>query len=343
MTEESRKMFEKVRTFLTVYMPKQRGLSNNTVQSYKQAINQFLDFVSNTRKVSYEDVSFQNWDALTVNEFLTYLEDERSVSASTRNQRLFAIRAFLKFARISTPELMALSMDVSGILTAKEPKEPVAFLSEEAMAVLLKQPDETKKIGLRDMCFMITMYDTAARDCEMLNLRLNSLDLNGGCPKVRLDGKGNKVRYVPLMKKTACHLKKYIEVFHDNNSTKGDAWLFYTISHGKRNQMSDDNVARFLTKYSAMAHAECNEVPQKVTPHQFRHTRAMHLYRHGMSLQLLAEFMGHASVVSTQIYAYADTEMKRKAIGRCQTGVDVIDVPDWQSDEGVIKRLYGLG
>jgi site-specific recombinase XerD len=122
MTEESRKMFEKVRAFLTVYMPKQRGLSNNTVQSYKQAINQFLDFVSNTRKVSYEDVSFQNWDALTVNEFLTYLEDERSVSASTRNQRLFAIRAFLKFARISTPELMALSMDVSGILTDKEPK-----------------------------------------------------------------------------------------------------------------------------------------------------------------------------------------------------------------------------
>lgn len=341
MTEESRKMFEKIRAFLTVYMPKQRGMSNYTVRSYKQAINQYLDFVSETRKVHYEEMTFQNWDAATVNEFLAYLEEKRAVSAATRNQRLYAIRAFLKYARISEPELMALSMDISGIRSAKEPKEPVAFLNEEAMAILLRQPDETSKIGLRDMCFMITMYDTAARDCEMLNLRLNSLDLNGSCPKVRLDGKGNKVRYVPLMRKTVCHLKKYIDVFH-SSTTRDDAWLFYTVAHGRQNQMSDDNVARFLSKYSAMAHAKCNEVPERVTPHQFRHSRAMHLYRRGMSLQLLAEFMGHATVVSTQIYAYADTEMKRRAIERCQTDVEVTDVPDWQSDPGIIKKLYGL-
>ena len=83
--------------------------------------------------------------------------------------------------------------------------------------------------------------------------------------------------------------------------------------------MSDDNVARFLKKYTAMAKAECEEVPAKVTPHQFRHSRAMHLYRHGMPLQLLAEYMGHASVISTRIYAYADTEMKRAAIEKCHS------------------------
>ncbi|MEE1040722.1 MAG: tyrosine-type recombinase/integrase, partial [Lachnospiraceae bacterium] len=159
------------------------------------------------------------------------------------------------------------------------------------MEVLLRQPDDSTRIGLRDMCFMVTMYDTAARDCEMLNLRLNSLDLNEGCPKVRLEGKGNKVRQVPLMKKTASHLKRYISVFHSEDTKKED-WLFYTVAHGIRNKMSDDNVARFLKKYTAMAKAECEEVPAKVTPHQFRHSRAMHLYRHGMPLQLLAEYMG---------------------------------------------------
>ena len=106
--------------------------------------------------------------------------------------------------------------------------------------------------------------------------------------------------------------------------------------------MSADNVARFLKKYSVMAKQECAEVPDKVKPHQFRHTRAMHLYRHGMPLQLLAEFMGHASIISTQIYAYADTEMKRKAIEKCQNKPEDTNLPEWRNDEGLIKKLYGL-
>ena len=138
----------------------------------------------------------------------------RNVSASTRNQRLFAIRSFLKFARISSPELAALSFEVSDIQIARGINEPVSFLSEKGIETLLSIPDDKTRIGLRDMCFLITMYDTAARDCKMLSLKVNSLDLDDACPKIRLDGKGNKVRYVPLMKKTASHLERYLEVFH---------------------------------------------------------------------------------------------------------------------------------
>ena len=99
-----------------------------------------------------------------------------------------------------------------------------------------------------------------------------------------------------------------------------------------------------MAKYSELAKPECNEVPEKVTPHQFRHSRAMHLYRNGMPLQLLAEYMGHASVVSTQIYAYADTEMKRAALEKCQRKAENVsdELPKWQMDEEMIKKLYGL-
>ena len=341
MTEESRRMFEKIRDFLTVYIPKQRGLSEHTAVSYKQVINQFLTYVESAKAVRYDEISFQHWSASIISEYLVYLERERNVSASTRNQRLFALRSFLKYARISNPELTILCLDASGIAPARESIEPVAFLSENAMKVLLSQPDDSTRIGLRDICFMVTMYDTAARDCEMLSMRLNSLDLNDLCPKVRLEGKGNKVRQVPLMKKTASHLKRYMKIFHSANS-KGDDWLFFTVAHGKRNQMSDDNVSRFLRKYSAMAKAESPEIPDRVTAHQFRHSRAMHLYRNGMPLQLLAEFMGHASTVSTQIYAYADTEMKRQAIEKIQGDTKKVELPDWQTDEELIKKLYGL-
>lgn len=341
MNKESRMMFEKIRAFLTVYMPKQRGLSKNTITSYRMAINQYLVFISEEKGIRYEDISFDDWNAGNINSFLVSLENVRNVSASTRNQRLFAIRSFLKFARISSPELAALSFEVSDIQIARGINEPVSFLSEKGIETLLSIPDDMTRIGLRDMCFLITMYDTAARDCEMLSLKVNSLDLDDARPKIRLDGKGNKVRYVPIMKKTASHLKRYLEVFHQRDEA-GDEWLFYTVLHGRKNRMSDDNVARFLAKYSAIAHGQMPEIPVKVTPHQLRHSRAMHLYRHGMPLQLLAEYMGHASVVSTQIYAYADTEMKRAAIEKCQLQGADDEVPAWKNDEILIKKLYGL-
>lgn len=156
-------------------------------------------------------------------------------------------------------------------------------------------------------------------DSEMLSLRLNSLVIDNNYPTIRLEGKGNKVRYVPLMKKTVEHLKRYINIYHPTETQESNDYLFYTIIHGVRHQMSDDNVARFLLKYTKQAKEICAEIPDRVKPHQFRHSRAMHLYRSGIPLQLLAEFMGHTSILSTQVYAYADTEMKRAAIAKIHT------------------------
>ena len=344
MNDESRKFFETVRDYLQIYMAKQRVMSQNTIASYKQAINQYLSFLVENKSIKYDAVCFRDWSGANINEYLLYLENERNIAASTRNQRLFAIRAFMKYARMVNPELGHVSLEVQSIAKAREDTEPVAFLSEKAVQCLLSQPGTATKIGLRDSCFMVLMYDTAARDCEMLSLRINSLDLNRKCPTARLEGKGNKVRYVPLMKKTAEYVRKYLEIFHPAPTRHADDWLFYTVSHGRRHKMSDDNVARFLAKYSKMAHAKCGEVFEKVTPHQFRHIRAMHLYRNGMPLQLLSEFMGHASLASTQIYAYADTEMKRLAIEKSSQTMEenISTKPAWQTDEEMIRKLYGL-
>ncbi len=110
--------------------------------------------------------------------------------------------------------------------------------------------------------------------------------------------------------------------------------------------MSVDNVAKFISRYTEVARNECDEVPAHVHPHMFRRSRAMHLYRNGMPLALLAEFLGHENPETTLIYASADTEMKRQAIERVSihlTGTDKIDmVPQWSSDDEMIRRLYGL-
>jgi Site-specific recombinase XerD len=108
--------------------------------------------------------------------------------------------------------------------------------------------------------------------------------------------------------------------------------------------MSCDNVARFIKQYGESARKKCRDIPENIHPHQLRHTRAIHLYRSGMPLAVLAEFLGHADPSTTQIYAYADPEMKRAAIKKAR-GEELIDTPNealWQTDEDMIKRLYGL-
>ena len=124
---------------------------------------------------------------------------------------------------------------------------------------------------------------------------------------------------------------------------QGEVYLFFTTLHGRRTRMSTDTVSLFMKKYGELANHICSEVPKRVHPHQLRHSRAMHLYRAGMPLVLLSEFLGHADVNTTRVYAWADTETKRQAIQKISGNLNECSVaPIWENDEEMIKRLYGL-
>ena len=153
----------------------------------------------------------------------------------------------------------------------------------------------------------------------------------------------NKLRIVPISPSVVELLKTYLDKAHPTEQRQSDDYLFFTTHHGRKSKMSTDAVNLFMKKYGEMARRACPEVPERVHPHQLRHSRAMHLYRAGMPLVLLAEFLGHADVNTTRIYAWADTEMKRQAIQKVSkaTAEDSIE-PIWANDEEMIKRLYGL-
>ena len=191
---------------------------------------------------------------------------------------------------------------------------------------------------------MILMYDAALRCQEILDLKVRDVDLNAVSPCILVTGKGDKMRSVPITAKTVEHIKRYLKKFHPHHNERRDDYLFYTMLHQERKQMSCDNVGRFMKQYGILARKKCRDIPENVHPHQLRHTRAIHLYRNGMPLAILKEFLGHADISTTQVYAYADTEMKRAAIKKAK-GEDKIDMPAealWQTDEEMIKRLYGL-
>jgi len=178
---------------------------------------------------------------------------------------------------------MSLYIDISTIPKKKEVGEQheIEFFSEASLKILLEQPDCEKKNGVRDLMFMILLYDTGARVQEILDIRLKDLHIDEHTPYVTVTGKGSKTRIVPLMMKTCEHLEKYIRRFHSEANLEN--YLFYTERKGKREQMSVDNVEKFITKYATKAHAIFPESPEHIYPHMWRHSRAMHLYRNGMS------------------------------------------------------------
>lgn len=337
--------FEYVRKYLTEFMPRHRNMGENTIQANRDALNLLLDYCTKHLGISLEKIevkTFLNIGVITG--FLEWLEEKRKCGNATINQRLSCIRSFFKY--IAYEEVSYTSI-YGRLLTIPQRKidknKTLEFMSEEALKTILSCPDTKLKIGLRDCFYMSLMYDSAARNSEMLSIRMKDVIDTKTTPYVFVNGKGRKKRSIPLMPKTMDIYQVYVQQFHRNY--KPDDFLFYVIHHGEKMKMSDDNVAKFISKYAKQAREICSKVPCKVHPHMFRRSRAMHLYRNGMPLPLLSEFLGHDDPETTLIYASADTEMKRKAIEKATTELNLDQenaVPVWKDDDEMIRRLYGL-
>ncbi len=334
--------FRCVREFLTVHLPLHQCKSDKTIKSYRDALNLLRYFMKQKKKIPFTKLSFDDFSMKVILEFLDWLEDERKCGISTRNQRLAALNSFFKYSAEAEPSLVSIYLDIRKIPIKKGQKRKVNSLSKNALQEILLQPDLNKKTGIRNQCFMITLYDTGGRIQEVLDLQIKDLVLNIESPYVYINGKGNKVRMVPLMPKTVEHLKKYISIFHDVNTNIRDNYLFYTTIKGRRDKMSQENVAKFLNKYCQMAHKECAEVPSKIHAHLFRHTKAMDLYRSGIPISYIKDFLGHESLDTTSIYAEADLEMMRSALEKVNENGVSTTKPIWENNEDMILKLCGL-
>lgn len=337
-------LFQLLHDYLKKYLPDQKCASPNTVKAYRTALSQFFEYVVQEKSIPLSEITFLVLDYDMVNAYLDWIVSEKKCSPATRNHRLTCIRSFFAYAASRSTEYMAYQAALSKIPKQKAGKTAVEYMSEEAVQTILKQPDTNTRQGIRDQFFMILLYDTAARVQEMLNLKVCDIR-QGKTPTVTLLGKGSKVRTVPLMPETIEHFRNYLNVYHEGEGRYSTQPLFYVVQHGIHNPMSDDNVRKFLKKYGDLARKICPEVPENIHPHLWRHSRSMHLYQHGMDLTLLSQWLGHANLETTLVYAYADTEQKRRAIeksmGRKVAGG--IDIPRFTiSDEDTIKRLYGL-
>lgn len=343
MREKQDKLLKFLRQYFTLHLPEQRQSSPHTIVASRQTWNMLLNYVVKTQNIQLEKLTFDSINQNVVYAFLAEMQKSRSWSKTTYNQRLSCIRSFYKYTAEAEPLLAMYRQDLAAIHLLKTPKiKPVSFLSDNAVKALLEQPDVSTRRGIRDLFFMVLMFDSAARCGELLNMTLENFNIAG--KSIKVIGKGGKPRLIPVTVNTIEHFKRYTAAYHSESTAKTP--LFYTMHRQKPEPMSHDNVARFMREYSSAAHNLCPETPLKVRPHQLRHSRAMSLYRKGMPLSLLSEWLGHEDPETTLIYAYADTEMKREAIEKASHRSNTINMPQteriWEGNEDMIQRLCGL-
>jgi len=337
-------LFSHMREFFTVFLPKQARRSPHTILATQQVWNMLLSFICGKTGKYVEKLTFADLSCGSIQAFLDEMQHKKGWSPSTRNHRLARIRAFFRYVASIEPTLVFYLEDLRGIPQQKDVNKSfvLEYMSRDAITAVLRQPDQSSRTGIRDLFFLVLMYDSAARDCEMLSMRY--CDLDPVRRVVYLLGKGNKPRSVPISDDTIKHFKRYAKIFHPDNEATTP--MFYTVRHGVKGQMSDDNVARFVSNYGVLAKAECAEVPDNVHPHLIRKTRSMILYQAGMPLELLAQFLGHNDPSVTLVYARADNEMKRKAIEGTFAVTGSVspeaEAATWVSNEDMIKRLLGL-
>jgi site-specific recombinase XerD len=325
--------------FLSEYLPGQRGLSINTIKSYRDTFKQLLIFYDKELNIAPENVTFSKLGMNVIYAFLDWLEKTRGVSASTRNQRLAAIHSFYRYAQMENPELLLESQRVLNMPFKRHSIMPVDYLRPEALKAMLEQPNKETKKGRRDLTLIVTLYDTAARVQELVDIRVR--DVRIASPSViTLTGKGNKKRHVPIMSKTHLLLKNYMEEHHLNLNGKQDHPLFFNSRHHKFTRLG---ITYILKKYFNSAKKEKSDIvfPEKIHPHMLRTSKAMHLLDANVNLIYIRDLLGHVNITTTERYAKANSERKRKALEAAYMEITE-EVPDWNEDKNLINWLQEL-
>jgi integrase/recombinase XerD len=324
--------------FLSNYLPKQKNVSKNTIYSYRDTFKLLIKYCHEIKGVPAERITLKILSSDCLSEFLQWLETDRKCSISTRNQRLAAIHSFFRYIQAEDPIGIFNYQKIAAIPIKKAQKTVVEYLNPEAMKLLLEQPDKHTPKGRRDLTLMSVLYDSGARVQELIDLRVCDVSLQD--PAVlTLTGKGNKIRRVPIMKNTAALLQIYLRENKLDESWKNEYPLFTNNQHHK---LTKSGIVYIIAKYVASAGKISTLVPSKVNIHMFRHSKAMHLLQAGVNLVYIRDFLGHVDLKTTDIYARADTEMKRKAIEKLQP--DLIDstLPDWSKDQALLSWLSDL-
>lgn len=295
--------------FFTDRLLTQRQVSPATIAAYRDTFRLLLGFIADRGTLAPARFDFTNLDAPTIGAFLTHLENERGNSVRTRNARLAAIHSLFRFAALEHPEHADLISRVLSIPQKRFDRTIVEFLTKTEVEAILSVPDRETWIGRRDHALLTVAVQTGLRVGELTGLRREDVVLATG-PHVRCRGKGRKQRSTPLTAGTVTTLREWMKS-HDGQPNSP----LFPSRHGT--PLSTDAVEWLVRKYSTAAVSRCPSLAtRRITPHVLRHSAAMFLREAGVDISVIALWLGHESIASTQIYMHADLALKQRALDR---------------------------
>jgi len=295
--------------FFTQRLMQQRKASPHTIKSYRDTFRQFLAFAQRHLHRPPSRLDFEQIDAPLVAAFLEELEKQRGLTVRSRNLRLTAIHSFFRFAAFELPEHAAQIQRVLAIPSKRFTRTLVSFLSRPEVDALLAAPDRSTWSGRRDHAFILTTVQTGLRLSEITGLKREDLILEAGA-HVRVIGKGRKERCVPLAISTRKVLRAWLR-----EPQRGEDNVLFPSARGKR--LSVHGVQYLLNKHRIAASKVCASLKHKrITVHRLRHTTAMDMLQAGVDRSVIALWLGHESVETTQIYLEATLAMKEKALAK---------------------------
>lgn len=326
--------------FLSKYLQGIEGCSINTISAYRDAFKLLLLFAKEKEGIKEQKLNLSVIDKDFIMRFLLWIEDERGCATITRNQRLAAIHSFYLYLQREMPDRMYQFQEVLSIPFKKYPQKTVNFLSTDGIKALLVQPDINTKSGRKHLALLSLMYATGGRVQEIADLRVSDVTYNAGS-LVKLTGKGGKSRFVPLEAPVAKLPGQYLEDFSLAGPSRGMELLFRNHSQKK---LTRQGITHILKKYADLVYKkEPGLIPETVSPHCLRHSRAVHWLQAGVDLIYIRDLLGHVSIQTSEIYARIDGEMKRKALEKVSSYAFADEVPSWQKDKSLMEWLKELG
>lgn len=326
-----------VRRFLLEHLVSERNLAANTQRSYRDTLRLLLPLLARRARRSVDRLVVEDITPDRVRVFLKELEEKRSCSVATRNQRLAAIRSLAHFISLHSPEHVAWCGQIRTIPFKKGLRTTVTYLEKMEMDAILDAPDQHTAQGKRDHAVLLFLYNTGARADEAAHALIDDLDLSPAPERapssILIRGKGNKTRRCPIWTETAVTLTAL---------TTGRESSGHVFLNRCGRPLTRFGIHTLVERYADRATAQAPSLRKKrVSPHVIRHTTATHLLRAGVEINTIRAWLGHVSLTTTNVYAEVDLEMKAKALATCEVKKSKARKP-WRSDNGLMEFLRSL-
>lgn len=325
-----------IHSFLIEYLPNERGFSDNTILTYRDALKLFMTYCSDQMQMNVTSMTCEQVSDKLICGFLDHCENKRNWSPKTRNARLAALKTFASYLGRQMPECLENSRKINTIAQKKAEHKIVDYLDSNEVNAIIDQVNTSNRHGARDKALLLLMYNTGARVQEIVDIRLTDMRLDAAS-QVILTCKGKKKRIVPLWKETINVIKYYLSERKPGKDNENHLFL-----NNKGESITRFGIRYIIKKYTEKAKLFIASLKQKkVNPHTFRHTTAMHLLQSGNELNMVRLWLGHVSLNTTHMYIEIDMAMKRKILSKALPPKIKHHPKKWQKPD-IIKWLEDI-